>query len=167
MKRFIALDPSSTFTGWSVFQDDGLVAWGKVDMTKVEYHSRFSIMVENLKRLVQKYGVQEIAIEDVKTAWRSKFRVRNIAGLQIIFRSIQEWAKGVNLPLIAYNPATWKNAVVGHIHASKEITKANILLRFPTVPDNLSDHEYDAIAIGVYHAGLLKLESMTERGKTK
>ncbi len=164
MTRFISLDPSSTFTGWAVFQDEGLVAWGKVDMTKVEYHSRFSIMIENLKCLVQKYGIQEIAIEDVSFAWRSKFRVRNIAGLQIIFKSIQKWAKGVNLPLVAYNPATWKNGVVGHVHVSKEITKVNILLRFSRIPSNLTEHEYDAIGIGVYHGGMNHLESMAERG---
>jgi len=159
VSRFIAVDPSSTFTGWAVFQDEGLVAWGKIDARKVEYSFRFQFIVNELIHIVQQYDFQEIAIEDVKFAWHSKNRNRNIAGLQIVFRSIQEWAKSLDLPLTAYNPASWKNAVVGHVHASKEITKANILLRFPRVPDNLTEHEYDALAIGVYHAGNLKYKS--------
>lgn len=158
MPRFISIDPSSTMTGWAVFEDQGLVAWGKIDMTKVEYHSRFSVIIENLRRLIDRYYFQEIAIEDVKFAWRSKYRIRNIAGLQIIFRSIQEWAKKAGLPFTAYNPATWKNAVVGAYTAPKEITKNNILLRFPNLPDDLTDHEYDAIAIGCYHASLKRLK---------
>jgi len=162
--RFIALDPSSTFTGWAVFQDEGLVAWGKIDTRKVDYSFRFQFIVNELIHLAQVHNFQEIAIEDVKFAWHSKNRNRNIAGLQIVFRSIQEWAKSVDLSLTAYNPASWKNAVVGHVHASKEITKANILLRFPRVPDNLTEHEYDSIAIGCYHSNLKRLEAMTEGG---
>jgi len=160
MKRFIALDPSSTFTGWAVFQDEGLVAWGKIDTRKVEYSFRFQFIINELIHLVLVHNFQEVAIEDVKFAWHGKNRNRNIAGLQIVFKSIQEWAKGAKLPLVAYNPASWKNGVVGHAQASKEYTKSNILLRFPRVPDNLTDHEYDALAIGVYHAGNLKYQSM-------
>jgi len=162
MTRFIAIDPSSTVTGWSVFQDQGLVAWGKLDATKVEYSFRFQFIVNELVRLARKYGFQEVAIEDVKTAWHSKNRQRNIAGLQIVFTSIQKWAERNKIPLAAYNPATWKNAVVGHVHATKEETKTNIWYRFPRIPDDLTDHEYDAIGIGVYHGGL---RFLAERGK--
>ena len=164
MGRFIAIDPSSTVTGWAVFQDDGLVAWGNMDAQKVEYSFRFQFIVNELGRLARTYGFQEVAIEDVSYAWHSKNRNRNIAGLQIVFTSIRKWAERRKFTLTAYNPATWKNAVVGHVHASKEITKNNIRLRFQGVPDDLSDHEYDAIAIGIYHAGLRRLEALTERG---
>ena len=164
MKRFIALDPSSTFTGWSVFQDESLVAWGKIDTRKVEYSFRFQFIVNELIHLVQQYGVQEVAIEDVKFAWHGKNRNRNIAGLQIVFRSIQEWAKSVDLPLTAYNPASWKNGVVGSSHCSKETTKENLCFRFPRLPRGLTEHEYDALGIGVYHAGNLKFEAMAEGG---
>ena len=100
----------------------------------------------------------------MKTAWYGKNRQRNIAGLQIAFTSIRKWAERRNIPLAAYNPATWKNAVVGHVHASKETTKNNIRYRFPRVPDDLTDHEYDAIAIGVYHGALRFQEALTEGG---
>jgi len=164
MTRFIAIDPSTTFTGWAVFQDQGLIAWGKVDTRKTAYAERFPFIVGEISRRASQYGAREVVMEDVKFAWHSKNRNRNIAGLQIVFRSIQEWAKGMDYPLAAYNPATWKNAIVGSYRASKETTKNNIRYRFEGVPDDLTDHEYDAIAIGVYHGGLRFLEALTEGG---
>jgi len=162
MTRFLALDPSSTVSGWAVFDDDRLVAWGKIDTKKVDYSFRFQFIINELVHLVQQYDFQEIAIEDVKFAWHGTNRNRNIAGLQIVFRSIQEWAKGLGLGLAAYNPATWKNGVVGSSHATKETTKENLCFRFPRLPRGLTEHEYDALGIGVYHGGTLKLEGMTK-----
>ena len=165
MNRFISIDPSSTFTGWAVFEDQGLIAWGNIDARTADYAGRFPFIVQEIAAACLRYGAREVAIEDVKTAWRSKYRIRNIAGLQIVFRSIQEWAKEINFPLAAYNPATWKNAVVGAYTAPKEITKNNILYRFPRLPDNLAEHVYDAIGIGVYHSGLRFLEALAKGGK--
>ena len=164
MTRFISIDPSTTVTGWAVFQDQGLVAWGKVDTRKTAYAERFPFIVGEISRRASQYGVREVVMEDVRFAWRSKFRMRNIAGLQIVFRSIQQWAKEKDYPVTAYNPAAWKNAVVGAVAAPKEITKNNIRYRFPAVPDDLTDHEYDAIAIGVYHGALRFQEALPERG---
>ncbi len=164
MLRFIAIDPSTTVTGWAVFQDDTLVAWGKIDTRKTAYAERFPFIVGEISRRTSQYGVREVVMEDVKFAWRSKFRIRNIAGLQIVFRSIQQWAKEKGYPVTAYNPASWKNAVVGVNAAPKEVTKNNIRYRFPAVPDDLTDHEYDAIAIGVYHGALRFQEALTEGG---
>jgi len=165
MTRFIAIDPSSTVTGWAIFQDQGLVAWGNMDAQKVEYSYRFQFIVNELIHLERTYGFHEIAIEDVRTAWRTTNRFRNIHGLQVVFTSIRKWAERNNIPMAAYNPATWKNAVVGAVAASKETTKNNILLRYEGVPDGLTDHEYDAIAIGVYHGGLRFMEALGKGAK--
>lgn len=161
MTRFISIDPSSTASGWAVFEDRGLVAWGKIDTLKVEYSWRFQFIVNALIHLHQMYHFQEIAIEETKYAWRG----RNLSALRTVFISIQKWAKRVNVPFTDYNVATWKNAVVGHVHASKETTKENACYRFPALPRDLSEHEYDAIAIGVYHGELRFLEDQAKGGR--
>jgi Holliday junction resolvasome RuvABC endonuclease subunit len=158
--RFISIDPSSTVTGWAIFQGESLITWGKIDVAKVEYGSRFARIVSGIAEAYMNYRFEAIVIEDVRFAWHSKNRNRNIAGLQVAYKSIQDYAKTSGFPITAINPATWKNAVVGHRAASKEITKNNIRLRFQSIPDDLTSHEYDAIAIGVYHAGVRKLEAM-------
>lgn len=160
--RFIAIDPSTTFTGWAVFQDLGLVAWGKIDARKISYAERFLFIINELKIPIFNYWIREIVIEDVKYAWHSKNRNRNISGLQVVFRSIKDFADKRGFPLTAVNPARWKNAVVGWNRASKQQTKDNILFRFPNLPGNLSEHEYDAIAIGIYYYEIKRLEEMTE-----
>jgi len=165
MSRFIAIDPSTTVTGWAVFQDDGLVAWGKINTTGAPYADRFSYIVEGLAEACVKHGAHEAAIEDIKFAWHGKNRNRNIAGLQVVFRSIQDWSKSIGFPLIPYNPATWKTNVVGATHAPKDVVKENICFRFPRLPRDLTEHEYDAIGIGIYHAGIRKLEGMSSQWK--
>jgi len=158
MARFIALDPSSTVTGWAAFQDESLIAWGKIDTSKLQFAERFSFIIDELSRLAAQFGATEIAIEDVKFAWAGKNRNRNIMGLQAVFRSVKDWAAGMEYPFAPYNPASWKNAIVGNSHATKETTIENIYLRFDGIPKNLSEHEADAIAIGCYHASLKKYQ---------
>lgn len=151
MTRFIAIDPSSTASGWAIFEGDALVAWGKIDASKIEYSSRFQFIIAGLNDLAERFRFRQIAIEETKYAWRG----RNLSALRVAFVSIQKWAQGRKLAFFAYNVATWKNNVVGHVHASKETTMENVCFRFPGVPRDLSEHEYDAIAIGVGHAGFL------------
>lgn len=162
MNRYIAIDPSTTITGWAVFREDSLVSWGKIDSRKVQVADRFSFILARVAEIQAIYRFDQVIAEDVSYAWHGQNRNRNIAGLQILFRSLKDYAKTAKFVFIAYNPASWKNAVVGHIHASKEVTKNNVLLRFPALPVDLTDHEYDAIGIGVYHSGLLKYEAMLE-----
>ncbi len=165
MSRFIAIDPSTTWTGWAVFEDQGLVAWGHINTKGAPYADRFSFIIEELARACVQYGAREVVIEDVKFAWQSRTRNRNIAGLQVVFKSIQDWSKSIGLPITAHNPATWKNAVIGDSHASKDLTRASLLLRFQSLPSDLTEHEYDAVGIGVYHGGVRYLESLAKGGK--
>lgn len=162
MSRFIAIDPSTKVTGWAVFQDEGLVSWGKINVGQVQYSFRFQFVVNELIHLIQVYQFNDVVVEDVKFAWHSKNRPRQIAGLQVVFRSIQEWTKEYGIPFHAYNPATWKNSVVGAYTAPKEIVKNNIILRFPRIPQDLTEHEYDAIGIGVHHAAVMGIANLGE-----
>jgi Holliday junction resolvasome RuvABC endonuclease subunit len=155
MIRFIAIDPSSTETGWAVFENDSLIAWGTIDTKKQIYVRRFNFIIEELERLALDYLINSVAIEETGFAW-GHARQRNIAGLQVVFKAIKEWAKSHKFTTNVYNVATWKNSIVGHVHATKEQTKNNVMMRIDSLPDNLNEHEYDAIAIGLYHAGYIE-----------
>lgn len=90
--RFIAIDPSTTWTGWAVFHGQGLVSWGVVDTRKVPFADRFPRIVAGIAEAYMNYRFQEIVIEDVKFAWGGSNRNRNIAGLQTVFRSLKDYA---------------------------------------------------------------------------
>lgn len=155
MTRFIALDPSSTVSGWAVFDDDRLVAWGKIDTKKVEYSFRYQFIVNELLHLAQVYDFKEIAAETA-VRWQG----REIAALKVAYSSIRHWAKRFKFPLAEYNVSAWKTAVLGNCHVSKDGTAAVVRLLFPALPADLGEHEVDAIGIGTYHAGILKLRAM-------
>ena len=154
--RFIALDPSSTATGWAVFEGETLVAWGTIEVEKLRFSERLLVIQTTLDTLADRYGFRGVAAEEIKYAWAGGGRQRNIAGLQVVFRVIKEWATGRRFPFQAYNVATWKNNIVGNVHASKEQTQENVILRIDHLPRGLSEHEYDAIAIGLNHAVVLE-----------
>lgn len=165
MSRLIAVDPSSTLSGWAVFDGLLLVAWGDIDLRSYPYAEKFLKFIEGLDMIRRHWNFQEVVMENVSFAWQSPNRTRNIAGLQVIFRSTKEWAAFHQFPFTAYNPATWKASVVGSVHATKDETAANIHLRFPGIKDQLSEHDYDAIGIGVYHTSLRFLESRADKSK--
>jgi len=154
MTRFLALDPSSTVSGWAVFDDDALVAWGKIDTKKVDYSFRYQFIVNELIHLVQVYNFQEIAAETAP-----RWQGREIAALKVAYSSIKHWAKKVGLPMAEYNVSAWKTSVLGNCHVSKEGTQATVRLIFPRVPADLGEHVADAIGVGLYHAGKKKLQA--------
>jgi crossover junction endodeoxyribonuclease RuvC len=156
IQRFIAIDPSSTNTGWAVFADENLIAWGTIKTEKMEYAERFNFIIHELDKLAARFAFTGVAIEDIKFAWASKNRPRNIAGLQVVFRVIKDWSVGRRLAFNPYNVARWKNNIVGNVHASKEQTMENVCLRLDNLPRTLNEHEYDAVAIGINHAVMLK-----------
>ncbi|MFA5429869.1 MAG: crossover junction endodeoxyribonuclease RuvC [Candidatus Omnitrophota bacterium] len=154
--RYIAIDPSSTDTGWSVFDAGRLVAWGVIKVGKLDYSERFSHIIGALDGLASQYNIAQVAIEETKFAWHSMNRQRNISGLQAVFRSISDWAKSRKIPLFAYNVTTWKKNATGYIHAPKERVAECMRIRFEGLPVKLSEHEYDSVGIGLAHAAHLE-----------
>jgi Holliday junction resolvasome RuvABC endonuclease subunit len=158
MPRFIAIDPASTVTGWAVFQDERLVAWGVIDSRRVEYAMTFQNVVNRLAELSKKYQFQEVAVEQAV-----RFEGREIPALKVVCLAIKKWAepwfKG---HYFEYNVSTWKASVVANSKATKAEVAANVRLRFQQLPEDLTEHEYDAIAIGAHHAGVRRLEGMVQ-----
>lgn len=159
MTRFIAVDPASTITGWAVFQDGGLVSWGVIDARSVVYSFRPQFIINELIEVARRYGFIEVAVE-----MAPRFEGREIAILQVIVSSIKHWAKSMGLPYQAYNVSSWKKAAVANSRADKQEVRASILLRFPRLPVNLTEHEYDAIGIGILHAGLQRWQHLASKG---
>lgn len=158
--RFISIDPASTLTGWAVFANDGmLVAWGLIDSRNVQYSFRPQYIINELISLIHRFDFQEIALESAP-----RFKGTRPAALEMVVNSIKAWARGLGLRVAAYNVAAWKKSVIGDYLADKEAVQRNIYLRFPRLPQDLTEHEADAMAIGVHHAGVRHWESMSEGG---
>ena len=157
MSRFIAIDPASTISGWAVFQDEGLVTCGTIDARMVEYSFRPQCVINELIRLAHRYNFQEVVVE-----MAPRFKGTEPAALKVVVNSIKHWTRGLGLPFYQYNVSSWKKHVVGNYLATKEEVAANIYLRFPRLAQGLTQHVTDAIAIGVNHAGIRRLEGMAQ-----
>ena len=158
LPRFMAVDPGSKVVGWAVFEGERLIAHGTVHTKGQDYDKVATWIVARLADVRVKYLCTELAME--KTFMEPGHRA---ASLSFVEQAVRWWAKGHTARVDTYANNTWKKSVVGHGGASKADVRATIKLRFPNLPE-LTEHEYDAIAIGCHHAGIRKLEAMAEGG---
>jgi len=64
--RILALDDSTTITGWAVFDNQELVGYGKIEMTQKTPTERIAAMKQWMLSLVAKWKPDMVAIEDIQ-----------------------------------------------------------------------------------------------------
>jgi Holliday junction resolvasome RuvABC endonuclease subunit len=146
--NLLAIDPGSTVFGWSYFQQQQLTIYGEVDISKLHLEDRFPAIVRHLARVREKYPYDDVACEKIMP-----FKGRSIPALEMSYLIIRDWMKRQKLTFSSYTPGTWK-AVIGDVHASKEMTETLIRKRYPLLPQGLGEHIIDSIGIGLYHCEL-------------
>lgn len=154
--KLLAIDPSSRDLGWAVFDGEDLVAWGDISTAKVDYECRYMFIIGELFKLWEKYQLEEIACEQA-----IRFKGRHVAALEVSVISIRKWAERRKLPLSLYYPPEWKKSVVGDGHTDKSAVAQVVHLHFKDLP-KVSEHIIDAIAIGLHHQGIKRIETMSK-----
>ena len=154
--RILAVDPSSTVVGWAALEDDTILATGTISTKGTTYDRRFTHIISQLASVRVEHRCTELALE---AAFRAPGY--NTAALQVAEHAVRYWAAGHMAVVGRYNVSTWKASVVGWSNATKEDIMANIQLRYPTLL-KLTQHEADAVGIGVHHYGVRRLELMAE-----
>ena len=161
--RVLSVDPSSTNLGWAVLDDDSLIAHGVISTKKVVYERRYLHITDELMKLRKEYSFDEVACERA-----IRFEGKRIPALEVAVKAIEKWAerrKWVDhpLPIYFYSPSEWKRSVAGAGNADKAAVARCVCLIYPQLPEDVSDHETDAIAIGQHHLGVRRLELMSIR----
>ena len=64
-KVILALDPSTKSTGWSIFINNSLSAYGVITAGSSNLFHRIDKMIEELNNIITKYNPTEVALEDV------------------------------------------------------------------------------------------------------
>ena len=61
MIKTISLDASTTHIGWSIWEDDTLLAYGKLEpsISKLEWRERIQNMIPQVQELIDKYNEGE------------------------------------------------------------------------------------------------------------
>lgn len=157
----LAVDPGTKFLGYAVFdiETEQIIEYGEWDLRDVEPHNRYSEIHQKLVGIETAFDLESIAVEQAV-----RFRNRKIPELELAVSTIHRfgmvWLVGVQKMYRSrkYHPSTWKSSITGHAKADKEATAAAVKLRYAELPEGLSDHVTDAIAIGIHHLAARKLE---------
>lgn len=66
VSRLLALDDSTTTTGWAVFDNEELAGYGKIEMTQASPTERIAALRQWMLSMIAKWNPNRVAIEDIQ-----------------------------------------------------------------------------------------------------
>ena len=145
--KTLALDPSTTSTGYATRDGLGLATGVIVREVKEPVEVRLYRTVQAIEELIVRVGADRLA-------WEIPVRGHPIRTLDTALRGL---CKRFRLPYSRYYPSEIKRLVTGHGDADKDAVGRAVCLHFPKLGADLSEHEYDAVAILLIDEGNLAL----------
>ena len=147
-KILIALDESTTCTGYAVFEDNELIEHGIFSFKSKDVLERVSLIMEEIEELINVYKPNNMVIEDVQITMNAA-TAKSLLGLQFM---IEVYAHRNNIPCETYRTTKWRK-ILGLSNSRSLDRKAKKQETIDYVKekygiDVLKDDESDAIAIG-------------------
>lgn len=150
--RVLAIDDSTTITGWAIFDNQVLVSYGKIQMTQNTPVARISGIKQWMYSMIQKWDPDIVAIEDIQQQSNAQvFKI--LAQLQgVLENSLYE----KELEYYIVHTATWRS-YCGVKGKNRTELKANAQKQVKMIYDiTVTEDEADAICIGRYTASTVK-----------
>lgn len=150
-KILIALDESTTCTGYAVFGDGELIEHGNFSFKSKDVLERVSLIMEEIEELIKTYKPDNMVIEDVQITMNAA-TAKSLLGLQFM---IEVYAHRNNISCETYRTTKWRK-ILGLSNSRALDRKAKKQETIAYVKDKygieiLKDDESDAIAIGTAH----------------
>lgn len=147
-KILIALDESTTCTGYAVFNDSELIKHGLFALKSKDVLERVSYIMEEIEKLIKTYKPDNMVIEDVQITMNAA-TAKSLLGLQFM---IEVYAHRNNISCETYRTTKWRK-ILGLSNSRTLDRKAKKQETIDYVKDKygidiLKDDESDAIAIG-------------------
>ena len=147
-KTLIALDESTTCTGYAVFDDGELIEHGIFSFKSKDVLERVSLIMEEIENLIDTYKPDNMIIEDVQITMNAA-TAKSLLGLQFM---IEVYAHRNNISCETYRTTKWRK-ILGLSNSRSLDRKAKKQETIDYVKDKygidvLKDDESDAIAIG-------------------
>lgn len=147
-KILIALDESTTCTGYAVFDDDELIEHGIFSFKSKDVLERVSLIMEEIEELIKTYKPDNMVIEDVQITMNAA-TAKSLLGLQFM---IEVYAHRNNISCETYRTTKWRK-ILGLSNSRSLDRKAKKQETIDYVKDKyridvLKDDESDAVAIG-------------------
>lgn len=82
MRKLLALDQASLTTGWAVFFDNELKAYGHITLNDDDIGTRLVKLKKEVLKLIHKYEINEVAFEDIQL--QENKHVQNVHTFKIL-----------------------------------------------------------------------------------
>lgn len=153
MSNILALDQSSYTTGYSVFADQQLVAYGHYVASGDKLGKRLVNLKNKIQQLIQQYEITEIAFEDIQLQQING--VENVKTFKILAEVIGMLECFCIENKIQYTiipPNVWKATfkIAGKGRAQEKKLAQQYVLK--TYNKECTEDEADAVCLGAHHA---------------
>ncbi len=143
----LGIDPGLENTGWGVI-DEGVVEMGVIVTTRSQSSQRrLEKIFKEIKMIIQKYQVKEVAIESLYFAKNAKSALKVAEAIGVIKIAAEE----LSVKVYEYTPLQIKIALVGYGRAEKE--QVEVMVREElAIKDKIEvSHAADALAVALTH----------------
>lgn len=154
--RVLALDQATNVSGWCIFDNSVLVAYGKVSFSTGEALERMTKIRNWLLNMIENWSPDEIALEDIQL---QKFAGKNgnTEGAVTTYKVLAQ-LQGVlavtaiekNIPYAIVHTATWRSHCHINARSRQDQKRAAQLYVQKKYEKNVTQDEADAICIGTF-----------------
>lgn len=151
----LAIDASTKSTGWSIFDGQELKDYGCITAGSANLFHRIHKMVDEISKIIDKYQVNEIAIEDVIPE-DVRHNQQVFTALKYLQGFLVEEFDKHNIKPVFYVSSAWRKKC--GIHTGRGVSRSSLKpqdIKFvkSQFGINTNDDEADAICIGFAHVG--------------
>ena len=148
--KILALDLSSKSSGYAIFEDQLLLESGVATSSSTDVIKRIYVMRDKIKELLEKYDIDKIIVEEVRTDYKNAHTYKILTWVQaaMVFTAY-DVNKGIEIEYI--QASSWRSKI--GIHTGRGIKRDSLNQKdIEFVRENygldVNDDEADAICIG-------------------
>lgn len=151
--RLLALDQSMRVSGWSVFDNQDLIVYGKFDASKIssDYGPRLKHIQKQVIELIKKYNIDHVVFEEIQLQNTVGNNVSTFKALAYVQAIIIETLYDMNIPYDIIASSSWKSTlgIKGRARAEqKQNAQKWVIEKYSITP---TQDECDSICIGTHY----------------
>ena len=151
--KILALDQASVTTGYSIFDNDKLIDYGKFTIEDDDIGVRLVKIRNKVNQLIEDNGIEKVVFEEIQLQNNVVNNVQTFKVLSEVYGVILELIQEKELPYLTVLAGTWKS-FLGIKGAKRQEQKRNAQAFIQnTFQIKATQDVCDAICIGLYATG--------------
>lgn len=150
MRKILALDQASRTSGYAVFEDNKLVAYGHFTYDDIDFGVRLLKIRNKVKSLIDEYKPDEVMFEDIQLQGNVTNNVDTFKKLAEVYGVVSELVTELNIPHSATLASVWKSTlnIKGKDRSAQKANAQRYV--FDIYGKKATQDECDAICIGAH-----------------